>query len=179
MVVKPNYTGHRKDVATLEGYWKVWKAMHIYPRKILELGVDKGGSLLLWNDMFAPMYVVGMDIDISDEYLQQIDATFDAIQLYQFDQFEPGSLRKSVPHMNYDLIIDDCSHHVKHAFESMCDLWDWMNIGGAYVIEDWKAFEEEQAEERVRQAIAALDSTAMGIGSIIITHALIGFIRDG
>jgi cephalosporin hydroxylase len=183
VVVKPNYTGHRKDIATLDSYWLLWKSMDKFPRRILELGVDSGGSLLLWNDLFAPMYVIGLDINMDHEGLSRLDE-FHSINVYPFDQRDPGTLstvfnNKKLLYASFDLIIDDCSHDIAGAFECMRILWDRLNPGGAYVIEDWKAYDHEQSEIKLHMCLNTLDSAHMLTSAVVITHALVGLVKRG
>ncbi len=178
MAVQLNYTNHHKDTFTLEGYWALWKSMSAYPRRIMELGINAGGSLLLWNDMFAPDLIVGLDIDIDREGLDRV-RQFDNIHLYLFDQCEPGTLINVMNELNasFDLIVDDCMHDVDGAFACMDILWPRLNVGGAYVIEDWN--DEWLAEIKVRESLGRLDTPRLNMSSVIITPGFIGMVKNG
>ena len=190
MVVQLNYTDHHKDTFTLEGYWALWKSMSAYPRRIMELGINAGGSLLLWNDMFAPDLIVGLDIDIDCEGLDRV-RQFDNIHLYAFDQYDPNTLVNvmneldggiilggvSISIANFDLIIDDCRHDVEGAFGCMDILWPRLNVGGAYVIEDWN--DEWIAEVKLRESLGRLNKSQFSMSSVIITPGFIGMVKNG
>jgi len=190
MVIKPNITDHHKDTFTLEGYWALWKLMSIYPRRIMELGIYTGGSLLLWNDMFAPDVLVGLDIDIDRAGLERV-RQFDNICLCTFDQYDPNTLVSvmneldggvtmggvSISIANFDLIIDDCSHDIEGAFGCMDLLWPRLNVGGAYVIEDWNA--EWVAEAKLRESLNRSYIPQLNMGSVIITPGFIGMVKCG
>ena len=104
--------------------------------KLLELGVYKGGSLLLWRDFFTRGIVVGLDlnsVDVPDESGR--------IRLYQGQQQDTGLLdriaRENAPE-GFDIIIDDCSHIGELTRISFWHLFDnHLKPGGIYVIEDW------------------------------------------
>ncbi len=73
------------------------------PLNILELGVQRGGSLLAWKDYFPNSNVIG--IDISDSRLEK----------YKSDKvkFILGDLRvviDQVKDTKFDIIIDDADH---------------------------------------------------------------------
>ena len=190
MAVKPNFTGHRKDMRMLEGYYQLWKLLNIYPRSIMELGIDAGGSLLLWNEIFAPHTIVGLDINIKHEGLKRLEE-FDNIHLYDFNQSEPYTLANilmdldgmhtlggvSINIARFDLIIDDCSHDIDGAFACLGILWERLNSGGAYVIEDWKAFNDEDAATKLIMCLDMLDRSWMYVSSIVVTHNFIGLVK--
>ncbi len=189
-MTKSNFTGHCKDVFTLEGYWALWKVMSAYPHRIMELGIKSGGSLLLWNDMFAPDLIVGLDINIDHAGLDRVKQ-FDNIYLNSFDQYNPITLVNALNELdgrtilggvsisiaNFDLIIDDCRHDVEGAFGCMDILWPRLNVGGAYVIEDWN--DEWLAEIKVRESLGRLDTPRLNMSSVIITPGFIGMVKNG
>jgi SAM-dependent methyltransferase len=104
--------------------------------KLLELGILKGGSLLLWRDYFAKGVVVGLDLNpvsIPDESGR--------IRLYQGQQQDTGLLdriaKENAPE-GFDIIIDDCSHIGELTRISFWHLFEHhLKPGGIYVIEDW------------------------------------------
>jgi hypothetical protein len=104
--------------------------------KLLELGVYKGGSLLLWRDFFARGIVVGLDlnpVDVRDESGR--------IRIYQGQQQNTELLdlmaKENAP-AGFDIIIDDCSHIGELTRISFWHLFDnHLKPGGIYVIEDW------------------------------------------
>jgi len=161
----------------MEGYWTLWKLMSVYPRRIMELGIDTGGSLLLWNDMFAPDLVVGLDINITHAGLDRVKQ-FDNICLCAFDQYEPNTLVSIMNELdtNFDLIIDDCRHGIE-AFACMDLLWPRLNVGGAYVIEDWN--DEWLAEAKLGESLLRTHIPQLNMGSVIITPGFIGMVKYG
>jgi SAM-dependent methyltransferase len=104
--------------------------------KLLELGVYKGGSLLLWRDYFAKGLIVGLDLNpitLSDPSGR--------IRVYQGMQQDTALLdRIASDHapQGFDVIIDDCSHIGELTRISFWHLFDnHLKPGGLYVIEDW------------------------------------------
>ena len=119
---------------------------YIYDRKffeckkdsILELGVQGGASVKLWQDAYPNAKVCGIDKRI------KIDGRFEdkRIKLYEGNYTDVKFLTKVAEEQGpFNLIIDDCSHlphEQKIAFET---LWPYLksnrNRGAIYVIEDF------------------------------------------
>jgi len=104
--------------------------------KLLEMGINKGGSLLLWRDYFQNGYIVGLDLNTLT-----IDEPTDRIRIYQGEQQDLPLLdricRESAPE-GFDIIIDDCAHFGKLAKASFWHLFNKsLKPGGIYIIEDW------------------------------------------
>lgn len=103
---------------------------------LLELGVDKGGSLLLWRDYFRKATIVGLDINAVS-----IKDASGRIHIYQGRQEDTELLdiisRETAPN-GFDVIIDDCSHIGELTRMSFWHLFNnHLKSGGLYVIEDW------------------------------------------
>ncbi|HEV2762922.1 MAG TPA: hypothetical protein VGV38_08005 [Pyrinomonadaceae bacterium] len=104
--------------------------------RLLELGVYRGGSLLLWRDYFERGLVVGLDInpvEVPDETGR--------VRVYQGRQEDTVLLdriaRETAPE-GFDIIIDDCSHIGELTRVSFWHLFErHLKPGGLYVVEDW------------------------------------------
>ena len=104
--------------------------------RLLELGVYKGGSLLLWRDYFRKGLIVGLDLNPI-----QLDDPSGRIRTYCGQQQDTDLLdqiaRETAPD-GFDVIIDDCSHIGELTRISFWHLFDnYLKPGGLYVIEDW------------------------------------------
>ena len=103
---------------------------------LLELGVHKGGSLLLWRDYFPLGTIVGIDISLPAGFQPT-----ERIHLFEGSQAAPRFLSRvanEVAPDGFDIIIDDASHIgelTKIAFWHLFD--NHLKPGGLYVIEDW------------------------------------------
>jgi hypothetical protein len=73
---------------------------------MLEVGVDAGGSLELWCELWPNVErVVGVDINPA------IEGLHDKVKVYQADQTDGAALgRIGSQEGPYDLVIDDASH---------------------------------------------------------------------
>src|SRR6266850_8052102 len=106
--------------------------------RLLELGVYKGGSLLLWRDYFENGLIIGLDLN-----LVAINDPTGRIKIYQGMQQDRDLLnrigRETAP-QGFDVIIDDCSHIGELTRISFWHLFDnHLKPGGLFVIEDWSA----------------------------------------
>jgi hypothetical protein len=103
---------------------------------LLELGVHKGGSLLLWRDYFRLGTIVGIDINLPKGFQPA-----EHIHVFEGSQTNTQFLSRVANEMapdGFDIIIDDASHIgelTKIAFWHLFD--NHLKPGGLYVIEDW------------------------------------------
>ena len=103
---------------------------------LLELGVNKGGSLLLWRDYFPLSTVVGIDIELPTDY--QVTERIHLFQGSQDDRQFLSRVANEIAPEGFDIIIDDASHIgelTKVAFWHLFD--NHLKPYGLYVIEDW------------------------------------------
>jgi hypothetical protein len=103
---------------------------------LLELGVYKGGSLLLWRDYFPLGTIVGIDIHLPKDF-----KPVERVRLYEGSQADTNFLSKvaneTAPE-GFDIIIDDASHMGELTKIAFWHLFDHhLKPGGLYVIEDW------------------------------------------
>jgi hypothetical protein len=104
--------------------------------RLLELGVRKGGSLLLWRDYFQKGLIVGLDLEPI-----QLSEDTPRIRVYRGAQQDTSLLdriaKENAPD-GFDVVIDDCSHIGELTRISFWHLFDnHLKSGGIYVIEDW------------------------------------------
>jgi SAM-dependent methyltransferase len=133
-----------KEFDTDKGHWGAY--MDCYERhfarlrdkpvRLLELGVHRGGSLLMWQRYFRLGLIVG--VDIAGAPFKEMP---DRLRFYQGAQddvaFLDGIARECASE-GFDIIIDDASHIGKLARTSFKHLFErHLKPGGLYVIEDW------------------------------------------
>jgi SAM-dependent methyltransferase len=114
---------------------------------MVELGIYKGGSIAMYEELFTPNRLVGIDllperVAALDEYLDRRDAT-DRVRLHygtaQDDrQAIKGILREDfADNRCLDVVIDDASHQYQPTKEALKILLPLLRPGGIYLIEDW------------------------------------------
>jgi hypothetical protein len=103
---------------------------------LLEIGVFKGGSLMLWRDYFPLAMIVGIDIEAPKGF-----PPTERISIFEGSQADIAFLTSVANDSSpggFDIIIDDASHMgelTKIAFWHLFD--NHLKPGGLYVIEDW------------------------------------------
>lgn len=118
---------------------------NINPKKFLEIGIGNyklmsnivgknykhGASLRMWKEYFKNCNIFGCDI------LEDVIFQDEKIKTFQADQSNPKSLINMINNIgNLDIILDDGSHIIGHQFISFITLWNFLNKGGLYIIED-------------------------------------------
>lgn len=94
--------------------------------RLLEIGIDHGGSLQMWKKYFGPeAEIIGVDINPDCARFEE-----DQIKVVIADQCDP-SLSRLGP---FDIVIDDGSHVRQHQSQSFMTLWP--RTLGVYLIED-------------------------------------------
>ena len=111
---------------------------HLVDKKValLEIGVLRGGSLLLWRDYFPLGTIVGIDQKCPQD-LKRIDR----IHLHEGSQADLPFLSRianDVAADGFDVIIDDASHIGALTKATFWHLFEnHLKPNGLYVIEDW------------------------------------------
>jgi len=110
--------------------------------KILELGVFKGHSMLMWADYFPNAKIYGIDIDFSNKNFGvnalELVKNNKRIQLIQLDAYSNDTVNyvKNNWGDDFDLIIDDGSHHPYHQLFFILYYQHLIKPKGQLIIED-------------------------------------------
>ena len=118
------------------GYTHFYNSLFGYRRnsvkKVLEIGIDIGASLRMWEEYFPNATIYAIDADparlINDG----------RIRSYQCDQSNVEALRDTAALIggDFDFIVDDGSHVSGHQVVSAMELVPLLSPNGVYVIED-------------------------------------------
>ena len=103
-------------------------------KSLLEIGVSFGGSLKMWDEYFNYNCEI-LGIDIEEKRFKKSQLENERIKIKIGDQSNEEFL-KTLGFKNYDIIIDDGSHIPDHQLISFKILFEFLNKGGIYVIED-------------------------------------------
>ena len=103
------------------------------PVRMLEIGVNRGGSLQLWREYLGKDALI-FGVDLNPECAELADPP---TQIRIGSQADPDFLKSVVAEMGTpDIIIDDGSHVARHQQVSFETLFPLLAPGGIYVIED-------------------------------------------
>lgn len=115
-----------------EVYEHFFAPLKAEPIRILEIGIDRGGSLLMWRDYFPKAQIFGIDIE------SRSDMDSDRIHTFVADQSsreQLGAFLAKFPGP-YDVILDDGGHSMEQQQVSLGFLFGQVRPGGYYVVED-------------------------------------------
>ena len=109
-----------------------------YDKKIsfLEIGIQNGGSIEVAQKLFDPKSSLsGLDID---PRCSDISNILKDVKIYIGSQVDEQLLNKiAIDHnKNFDVIIDDGSHIQSHMIFTFTRMFQFINDGGIYLIED-------------------------------------------
>ena len=120
----------------LDNYSEYFSSLKESNISLLELGIHKGGSLLLWRDYFSRGEISGLDMNPVE-----IDDPTGRVHIYKGQQHDTSLLDRIAEERapkGFDIIIDDCSHIGAFTKISFWHLFDnHLKNGGIYTIEDW------------------------------------------
>lgn len=101
--------------------------------RLLELGVLKGQSLLLWRAWLGNAEVHGADIN---RFHPRLIRGIEGITYHVVDCSDREALGRMFAGQTWDVVIDDASHELDQQRVSYEVLWPQVRAGGLYVIED-------------------------------------------
>jgi hypothetical protein len=103
------------------------------PISLLEIGVQDGGSLEIWQKAMPPgSSIVGIDIDPRVSLLPYQAG----VEVFVADASNPAVLTALLQGKNFDIIIDDASHKSFDIITTFEKLFPALKYGGLYIIED-------------------------------------------
>jgi hypothetical protein len=122
-----NHAGRQVD--KWEHYFAIYDR-HLGPhrlraKRVLEIGVDHGGSLQLWAKFFPHAQIVGVDIRPECAF------SYPRIEVVIGDQADMAFMHGLG---EFDVVIDDGSHDPSHQLASFEAVWQ--HTRGVYLIED-------------------------------------------
>lgn len=116
-------------------YDQLFTPLREKPILMLEIGICGGGSLKMWEEYFPNATFIGLDIN--DETELSNERTY----VFQLDQSNKEELENFINQCKeneyeFDIIIDDGSHHVEDQQITLAYLFPLLKSKGIYIIED-------------------------------------------
>lgn len=106
------------------------------PVSLLEVGVLNGGSLQVWKEYLpAGSRVLGLDVNPDCARL----GLGDGIDVAIGDATDADAVRRLLGDRTFAIIVDDGSHRCGDVIAGFANLFDRLEYGGIYVIEDCHA----------------------------------------
>lgn len=146
------------DKGTLHSYIEIYadKMQKTDNISILEIGVQKGHSIKMWQDYFTNSKVYGIDVTLNNVIFKGLDNVFVC------DATVEDQINSTLGDLSFDYIVDDGSHLIEHQIKSFDLLWPRIKPGGRYFIED------VNGDEAIKAISDHLNS--LGIVHTIIDH---------
>jgi SAM-dependent methyltransferase len=133
--------GHALTMDKWHNYPKVYQryfdpvvaAPRIGPLRMLEIGVQEGGSTAMWRAYLGPeALLTGMDIDP-----RCASNARENTKIYIGDQADAAFLEKVAAESGpFDIILDDGGHTMEQQNVTLDTLWKHLNPGGVFLVED-------------------------------------------
>lgn len=144
------YTEHTGKVSDkwslyLSEYDRLFNSYRDKPIRLLEIGIQNGGSLEIWSKFFKnALALIGCDINPDCELLNYDDSRIEII----IGDANSHEVRERLLHLSpqFDIIIDDGSHLSSDIIKSFALYFPLVAEGGVYIAEDlhcsyWSQFE--------------------------------------
>ena len=147
---KETFNFYQSDKAINHNYHQLYSALFKdknVVNNILEIGIARGSSLKSWKKIFVNAYIIGVDIDMTQMFVE------DRINTYYLDQKKIDSydkLRKKCKNIKFDLIIDDGSHNFEESVNTLNKTLPWVQVGGWLIIEDIKQSLENKWKDVIK-----------------------------
>jgi len=113
-------------------------------RNIVDVGIYRGGSAVLFNECFKPAKLVALDLRPAPDVLREYAAEQEGDALEVHDGVDQANGARLVEICDaafgdepIDLIVDDASHFYAQSRATFSYLFPRVRKGGLYVIEDW------------------------------------------
>jgi hypothetical protein len=126
----------RKHTLSGKGYTDTYAhffdVLRDQPIRLLEIGIDRGASIPVWEEFFPHGTLAAIDIEERCARYQT-----DRTRVHIGSQTDPDFLRRvNAASGPFDVVIDDGGHMMDHHHVSLTTLWPLLPAGALYVIED-------------------------------------------
>lgn len=99
---------------------------------LLEIGINRGGSVRVWEEYFSEASLYAIDVRLRCSQEASARTTVDMVDQSNADALRAYAEKRG----DFDIIIDDGSHMTGHQILTFETLWPHLTPGGIYVVED-------------------------------------------
>lgn len=152
------------DKGTTHSYLDVYAALfgarRLVTRRVLEVGVQTGGSIALWERFFPGAEIVGVDVTLA----KLTHTPGERTKILVKDAYEVDTLAELGG--GFDIVIDDGPHTLESMIFAAANFPALLAEGGMLVIED------VQKPEWIPQIVAALPEHLRGLAETVDRRAV-------
>jgi trans-aconitate methyltransferase len=131
-----SFVSNFTDKHTVHSYLEVYEGFFSRIREsctnLMEIGVETGGSIKLWNDYFPNAIIYGLDVNI---YQNQCRELTPRVRFIQADAYTSECAKTFETDM-FDVIIDDGPHSLESHYTILDLYYRCLKPGGYMIIED-------------------------------------------
>jgi hypothetical protein len=145
-IVDNRFTDKNTCHSYLETYEKLLKDKHLTCKNVLEIGIQRGGSIKLWNDYFVNANIYGLDDDENPKFLEE----FKRVKCLKMNAYSQDSIDYfSNQNIKFDFIIDDGPHTLESMIFCLLHYSKLLAPTGTLIIEDIPSMDWAHLFERI------------------------------
>ena len=137
-IINNNLTDKNSYHSYVDVYENLFKNRQLTVKNLLEIGIERGGSLKLWNDYFVNAQIYGLDINDPPQFLSNhkriITKKCNAYSSDTTQFFLDNNIK-------FDIIIDDGPHTLESMIYIIKNYTQLLNNNGILIIEDVQAID--------------------------------------
>ena len=139
-------TDKNTEHSYLELYENIMHKNKFTAKNILEIGINVGGSIKLWNDYFINATIYGLDIIESPDFLNK----YPRINTFKINAYTIDSVNYFVEKdIKFDFIIDDGPHTLESMIFTLIHYSKLLTPRGVLIIEDIQSIEWAYLFEKI------------------------------
>ena len=136
-IVDNSRTDKNTSHSYLDIYDLLFNRIQFIARNVLEVGIQRGGSIKLWSDYFIHAKIYGLDIMDFDKINSHLIKDDPRVVLYTgVNAYDPTFITQTLSHMKFDVLIDDGPHTLESMKQFIQLYVPLMSNFGILVIED-------------------------------------------
>ena len=126
----------------IDTYEKLFSSIKDTTKNVLEIGIQAGGSLLLWHDYFENAIIYGIDNEHEKKIPNWLN-NYDRIKTYNSDAYNTAFIKNEFINKNkfFDIIIDDGPHTKESMIFTAEHYSKLLTDNGILIIEDVQSME--------------------------------------
>lgn len=135
-MLKDTYTKYYTDKFSAHSYLDIY--CQLFDKRkdsvlnVLEIGIQSGGSMVLWSELFPNAHIYGVDIKPLPPKFQLTDRMTHIVG----NAYDVGFMNKYFENMKFDVMVDDGPHTLDSFLFFAKNYSKLLAPGGALVIED-------------------------------------------